>query len=406
MKKILIIIAVIGGLVLMATVAKSGKSDTTEVRMTEVSRGRVAASVMASGKINFREIIQLRTEVTGRIKKLYVEEGDPVKAGDKLALISPELFEADVAQVRASVETRQIDIERQQIFLAQLKRRSERQEKLYKTGHVNQDAYEQVERDVAMAKLDLAARRQDLKRANANLSSAEDRLLKTLIIAPIDGIVTALNVKAGETVVAGTTNIIGSSLMDVSDPSAVMAEVEVEEADILSVEIGQDASITMAAAPDKTYKGKVFSIATTAREDSTRRNSFLVKLLVDKEGAEFSRLAINCRAEIFTKVVTDVVKIPVEAVLQDKENKSQSYVFVVENGMAQKRVIERGIETDTLIEVRSGVREGATLVTGPYRQLKNLRDNQKVSKQKPKSDSGFDEEGEEDERGVRATVGR
>lgn len=410
MKKILIIVSLVGGLVLMAFVAKTDSGSATEVRIEDVVRGRVAVSVMASGKVNFRENIQLRTEVTGRIKDIYVEEGDPVKAGDKLLLISPELFDADVAQVRATVETRQIDIARQKIFLAQLKRRSERQKELFKTGHVNQDAYEQVERDVAMAELDLAARKQDLKRARANLDSSEDRLRKTLILSPIDGIVTALNVKAGETVVAGTTNIIGSSLMDVSDPSAVMAEVEVEEADILSVAIGQDAEITMAAAPDTSFKGKVYSIATTAREDQNRRNTFLVKLLVDKENATFDRLAINCRAEIFTNVVMDVVHVPVEAVLQSNDKKPTSYVFVVEDGIAKKRSIQSGIQTDTSIEIRSGVSEGAKIVTGPYRKLKNLRDSQSVMQQEANSDGARSDNdrsgrGRDDEGGVTATVG-
>ncbi|MCJ9428053.1 efflux RND transporter periplasmic adaptor subunit [Kordiimonas marina] len=394
MRKILIFAAIIIGIVVMAVVAKRHGGEAVAVRMEAVSKGRVAASVMASGKVNFRENIKLRTEVTGRITKIFVEEGDHVKAGDTLAIISPELFEADVAQAKALVETRTIGIERQEVYLKQLQRELKRQKALFEDGHVNEQAYEQASRDTEMAKLDLEARRQDLQQAKATLSSADDRLHKTVIKSPIDGIVTALNVKVGETVVAGTTNIIGSSLMDVSDPSAVMAEVEVEEADILPVALGQNAKITMASAPGKAYDGKVVSIATTAREDASKRNSFLVKLLVDTGGTSFKRLAINCRAEIFTKVVENAMTVPVEAVLEEKADDAaaaKSYVFTVKDGIAKKQVITPGIQTDTLMEVKSGLKAGEKVVTGPYRKLKALHDGESVKPEEAKKAEGEDD---------------
>jgi len=378
MRKLIIFGAIIGAFVLMALLSNRSGTEALEMRMQEATRGRVATSVLSSGTVNYREIIKLRTEVTGRIEYLSVEEGDTVKAGDVLVVISPELFEADVAQQEALVKTREIAIERQKVFLAQLERKMKRQQELHHTGVLNTDLFENTERDVAMAKLDLLSREQDLKQTRATLSQSRDRLSKTSIKAPIDGIVTALNVKVGETVVAGTTNIIGSSIMDVSDPSAVLAEVQVEEADILAVKLGQEAEITMASVPDGRFKGRVISIGTTARKDPNNRNLFLVKLLVDKTTDQFSRLAISCRAEIFTDVVENAVNIPVEAVLQDDDNDDTDYVFVAEAGTAKKKTIEKGIQTDTAVEVKSGITEGETVIVGPYRLLKNLKDGAAV----------------------------
>ncbi|MBL4789609.1 MAG: efflux RND transporter periplasmic adaptor subunit [Kordiimonadaceae bacterium] len=382
MRKFLIAAAIIGAIAAMAFFSKRGEEGALEMRMADAERGRVATSVLASGTVNYRENIKLRTEVTGRISILNIEEGDVVKAGDLLAVISPELFEADVAQQKAQVKSREIAIERQKIFLAQQKRKLARQQDLHKNGVLNTDVFESTERDFAMAGLDLAARRQELTQAEALLLRSKDQLAKTEIRSPIDGIVTALNVKVGETVVAGTTNIIGSSVMDVSDPSAVLAEVQVEEADILAVKIGQESEITMASAPDSSFEGTVISIGTTARTDTSNRKRFLVKLLVQKPSDNFSRLAVSARAEIFTRIVEDAIKIPVEAVLKDDEDgqseNSSDYVFVNIDGIATRRDVKIGTQTDTSVEVLEGLEEGETLIIGPYRQLKTLKEGKKV----------------------------
>jgi len=395
MRKLLIFGAIFGVIALMAVFANRGNTEAIPVRMEEVSLGRVAASVLSSGTVNYRENIKLRTEVTGRIHKLNIEEGDSVKAGDILAIISPEQFEADVARQEALAASRNIAIERQKVFLAQQQRKLVRQQELHKTGNLNTDVFESTQRDVALAKLDLDARKQDLRQTMASLSQSKDRLAKTAIESPIDGIVTALNVKVGETVVAGTTNIIGSSIMDVSDPSAVLAEVKVEESDILAVQLGQEAEITMASVPDGHFKGTVISIGTTARKDETNRNSFLVKLLVEKSTDQFSRLAISCRAEIFTNVVEKAVKVPVEAILQSEaENDGEGddaetvsdYVFVNVDGIAKKKIVTTGIQTDTSVEILSGLSEGETIIVGPFRKLKNLKDGQSVEAEKESAD--------------------
>ncbi len=383
MKKFVVFAIILGAIALMAVLSRMGGPSAVEVQIEEATRGRLSSFVMASGKINFRENIQLRTEVTGRIETVFVEEGDKVSKGDTLAIIMPELFEADVLQARALTEARRIDIERQEVALSQLEREFERRQELFHSGHIDKDSFEKLQRDVAIAKLDLSARRQDLVQAEASLASAEDRLRKTVITSPIDGIVTALNVKGGETVVAGTTNIIGSSLMDVSDPSAVVAEVDVSETDILAVRVGQKADIVIAAAPNQRYPGSVLSIATTAREDSNGQRSFLVKILIDEDGDAFSRLAMSCRAEIYTDVVEDTIKVPVEAILHDTAGEDgtsgEAYVYLVKDGIAQKQVVEVGLQTDTESEIRSGLEAGTHFVVGPYRILKSLRAGQKVT---------------------------
>lgn len=376
MRRFVIFTAIIGAIVVLAFVAKGSGGDVVKVRMEPVMRGQVARTVLASGMVNYRENINLRTEVTGRIVHISVEEGDRVKAGDTLLVIGPELFEAEVEQRKALVNMRSIAIERQAVYLAQMRRKLDRQKDLFDRGNVSKDSYEIIERDVALAELDLKTRRQELIQAKASHSSALDRLRKTVIKAPIDGIITALNAKVGETVVAGTTNIIGSSLMDISDPSAIIAEVKVDEADILSVAPGQMAGVFIAPAPDDRLMGEVISIGTTARSDENKVNSFLVKILLSDKGEGFSRLAISCRADILTDVVEDTVLVPVEALLYEEadDGTETPYVFVEMGGEAVRKDLKVGIQTDTSVEVLSGVAEGDILVVGPYRKLKNLKE--------------------------------
>ncbi|WND04066.1 efflux RND transporter periplasmic adaptor subunit [Temperatibacter marinus] len=379
MKKFIIVIAIITVVVIMAVFSKKSSSEGQEMMIEKVERGRVAASVLASGTLNFREIINLRTEVTGKISEIHVEEGAVVKKGNTLLVISAEQFEADLKRQEAMVSMRRIAIERQEVFSEQLKRSLRRQKDLFETGHIGSDAMENYERDYKLSRLDLDSRRKDLEQAEALLAQANDRLNKTVIRAPIDGIVTTSNAKIGETVVAGTTNIIGSALLDVADPSAVLAEVQVAETDILSVKIGQKALVTTVAAPENPMAGEVISIGTTARRDSNQQNSFLVKILIKSDSGDFSRLAISCRAEIYTEVAESAVFAPVEAVLNaKKDGQTTQHVFVAVEGKVVKRTVEIGIQTDSKVEIVSGLKENDDLIVGPYRKLRTLRENSLV----------------------------
>ncbi len=383
MKRWVILIAIIAGIALAAVLAKRGGSaNAVEVRMATVERQDIRASVLTSGTINYRDQVTLRPEITGGISEILVEEGEAISVDQILLRIDPELFEADVAQNEANVRMQRIGIERQRILAEHLNKKLLRQRSLFEKGMIGQDNYDAVENEARLAQVDLQSRRESLKQAQAQLSQARDRLKKTTIRSPINGIVTSLDVKVGETVVAGTTNIIGSQLMSLADPESIVSEVQVDEADILQVEIGQQAEVTAVSAPDQPITGKVETIAITAKKPQGKNSlSFLVRLQLDSADIELIRPGINCRAEIYTTAAEKAVAVPIEAVLYEEAEdteEEQAYVYVVDNNTAQKRPVTTGLQNDTLIEITDGLKEGAKIATGPLRMLRSLSDNAAV----------------------------
>lgn len=389
MRKFLIIGAIILGVIGMAVMAKNSSDKAIEIRIEEVQQGPVSKSVMASGYVNYRQNVALRTEVTGQIKEILVEEGQRVTAGDPLLIIDRTVFQAAVDQHKAVFDMRKISITRQQVLLANLKTKLNRQRKLYDRNIVGKDAFENIERDTELAQVDLKSRNSELQQATAAYEQALDRLQKTIIRAPIDGLVTGLNAKLGETVVEGRSTMVGSSLMNVSDPAVIIAEVDVEEAGILAIKKGQPARVTTAADPNGFEMGIVTHIATTARKVGSNNNSFLVKLHLSHSTPDQVRLGLSCRAEIFTATVENALNVPVEALLYDKNSGKTPYLYVVENDRAVKKVVATGLQNDSRVEIKSGLSVKDNVITGPYRLLKTLRDGQKVKpeqKQGPKKD--------------------
>jgi len=385
---------IIGGLILafmaMGYIAKNSSQKALEMRIEDVVKSKISKSVMASGYINYRQNVALRTEVTGQIKEIRVVEGQWVKTGDPLLVIDRTVFQSAVNQQKAALEMRKISIDRQEILLKQLITKEERQKKLFDRKIVGKDIYENYVRDSEIARVDLKSRRSELVQANAAYEQALDKLQKTIIRAPIDGLVTGLNARLGETVVEGRSTQVGLSLMNVSDPSEIIAEVDVEEAGILAISLGQTARVTTAADPNGFEVGIVTHIGTTARKVGSNNNSFLVKLHLNQSTLDQVRLGLSCRAEIFTDSVENALHVPVEAILYEKNDDKTPYLFIVVNGEAVKKQIEVGIQNDSRAEITSGITANDKLIAGPYRLLKTLQAGKKVKpeKKKDKKDKG------------------
>jgi HlyD family secretion protein len=227
---------------------------------------------------------------------------------------------------------------------------------------------------------------ESLSQAKAALNQAEDLLGKTRIRSPIDGIVIQIDVKVGETVIAGTTNIPGSTMMVIADPSATLTEVQVDEADIATVEAGQKADIFAAAYPDTPLAGEVESIASVARQAPGQQSlSFLVKILLDDQDALTIRPGMSVRADIYTQTSDETLAVPVQAVLLDEENSEngaenveQAYVFVMEGGKARRKNVQTGVSSDSDQEITSGLEKGDNVISGPFRILRQLADGDLV----------------------------
>ena len=243
--------------------------------------------------------------------------------------------------------------------------------------------------------MQLQSQRESLRIAQAQLSQAQETLAKTVIRTPIDGVVTRLPVKVGETVIAGT-NIPGSTLMSIANPAEIIADVQVDEADIAHVKPGTEADLHAVSFPHTRLKGKVIFIASSVTQNlttttATAGRNFEVKIALQGKDLPHILPGMSCRAEIFTRSAPNALAVPVQAVLyEDKagarnlDADSGAYVFVVSNGKVQKTPVTTGLSSDTWQAISKGLQAGEQVVSGPYQTLHALTAGQAVQIEKHK----------------------
>ena len=373
-------------------------NDAETVQSASAERKLIRSSILASGTLAYREQVQLRSEVIAKVIDVHVAEADPVQKGDLLISLDPENFEAQLQQADAGVRLQEIAIDRQQLRVQNLARRTRNQRELLRNNLVDENTVENLVNELAVAKVDLVSLEESLAQARAARAQAADLLSKTQIVSPIDGIVIQVDVKVGETVIAGTTNIPGSTIMVVADTSEMLVEVRVDEADVAQVGAGQRADIFAAAFPDDALGGAVESIGTTARQTAGQQSLwFLVKILLDDPEAFAVRSGMSARADIYTQSAEETLAVPIQAVRYDEENRTdsgtdQAYVLRLEDGKAVRQNVSLGLSSDSDQEITEGLSEGDRVITGPFRVLRQLRDGDAVQESDSKDESVSDDE--------------
>lgn len=397
MKKLLIF-TLIGVLVVGVPLLTkyTGGDDAKEVELEEAGFRLIKSSILASGTLAFREQIQLTPEVIGQVVGVHVEESDSVNAGDLVITLDPKTYQAQVDQAAAVVRIQEIAIERQVLLIENLEERFERQQSMFEKNLVDEDSYDLLKNQLSLSRVDLRSYQESLRQARAALDQAQELLSKTSITSPIDGIVIQIDVEEGETVIAGTTNIMGSTMMVIADPSETLTEVRVDEADIAQVEIGQKADIFAAAYPDRALTGEVQSIAAVARQTPGQQSlSFLVKILLDEQDELKILPGMSVRADIYTESSSETLAVPIQAVLFDEENEDepdqqedQPYVYLVADGKAKRQNVKTGISSDSDQEILEGLSAGDRVITGPFRVLRNLNEDDPVEEKEAEEPEG------------------
>jgi HlyD family secretion protein len=379
------------GLPVLAAVIRGERK--VPVETVAVTNQIVRSSVLASGTIGFRDQVQLRSEVSGKVQAVNMREGDRVQRGEVLIALDAEQYRMSLQQQRAQVRIQTIAIQRQEVLLENLERRVERQKEIFRQGLLDRNAFETTESEMQIARLSLHSQREALAQSLAARAQAQDSLARAEIRSPIDGIVTRLNVKPGEAVITGTINIPGTQLAEVVDPSVIIAEVKVDETDIGRVGIGQRAAIHAAAFPDLAFDGTVERIAAAAdRAEGQQNLSFLVEIQLEGDAARI-KPGISCRAEIYTASSENELAVPLQAVRYDEaleREPQQPYLFVVANGTAVRRTVTLGLSSDSHVVIRSGLTPDDRVVAGPLRTLRMLRDGDALQELSPSQSSGAD----------------
>jgi HlyD family secretion protein len=411
---------------------------------TEAVRARdLEAIVTASGTIQAKRFVNMSAVQMGRVTRLAVEEGDRVKQGQFLLQIDPmslrgtvERGEAAVAGARQALAAARVAVETADANLKLARDNAQRQRDLWSQGLTTKEQFDQAESTLSVRETELRARKADVARAEqmirqeaAQLDTSRYNLSQVTLSAPFDGIVTRRNIEEGENVVVGTMNNAGTQLLTIADMSIIEAEVEVDETEIPSVRIGQSAKVTIDALPERTFTGKVTEIGNSpiqlAGQTQAGQQATNFKVTVTIDGTiEEARPGFTCSAEITTATRNGVVAVPIQAmavrelIYDDKgqivrqprddsrrhrsggveptaaaaelpagqTRKETEGVFVVRDGRAEFVPVKVGIAGDRFFEVLSGLEAKDQVITGPFNNVRNLRDGDEVKLEQPKDE--------------------
>ena len=371
MKKIILWALIIAGVAGLITWQKmKGDHANITVNSSLVNQQVLSDSILASGNLIFNTQIQIRSEVTGIVTQVLVEEGQFVTLGQILMQLDQTAFAADVANYQAAVNAQEIEIERVMEISRDLQRRLLQQRKLSRKNLIGKERVEQLHSQTNIAAIEIKAANERLNQHLASLAFAQDRLKKTTFRASMAGLIAAVDVKTGETVIAGTTNIIGSALMTLAAPGTILAELRIDEADISSVKTGQLVEVFAAADPKHALIAKVVSIGTSARRSARGQGLFYrVKAVIDSKQHLYP--GMSCRAEIITNQSEQQLTVPIAAVHQDKDS---TYVWLINDSSAKKQLVTVGMANDTHQAIITGLAADDVVVTGPARLVNTIKE--------------------------------
>src|SRR5687768_1733854 len=440
-----IIIAVLVIVVVGAAVAANVyfRRETGITVTAEAIRARdLEALVSASGKIQPKKQVNISANRMGRVTRLAVEEGQRVKEGQFLLEIDPRQLEGQLQRsvagvaaaesglqgARLSVQQAEINLEQAQATLELSRQNLKRQQDLWKDGLTTREALERAQNEVTVRETDVKARQQDIrsrqqeiqtraqqiKQEQAGLATTRYDLSQITITSPIDGIIVRRNIEEGETAVVGTMNNAGSNLLTVADMSVLEAEVEVDETDIPSVSLGQEAKVTIDAVPDRTFRGRVTEIGNSpiqAAQNTGQRQAttFRVVVTIEEEVPDV-RPGFTCTAEITTANRKNVTAVPIQAltvrellfdpkgaIVREERRRAAATtvstsnepppghtrketegVFVLRDGLAVFTPVKTGVAGEQYFEVTEGLKTGDQVITGPFASVRALPDGEKV----------------------------
>lgn len=402
-----VVLAVLGTGVTVAMRAGRSGVDVDVVKVARVDT--LQAFVTASGEIVATRYADIGSAVMGRLVELKVKEGDSVTAGQVLARIDPvqassaaDAAAASVGALEADARAAATQVRAEEAALAEARSKDQearaslrRAQELQQAGLLPQAEFDRASMAATSSTAQVAAATAAFERAQesyagagrrtaqgqAERARARDLLAKTAITAPIDGVVTRLDVEEGEMVVMGVQNQPGTILMTVSDLSAVNAEVKVAEADVMRLANGSAASVTLEALPERKFTGRVVEIGASALPQvgtQAAAREFRVKVRLDGPAAAL-RPGLTCDTEIMVAERKNAMTVPLQAVV---EQNGQTGVFVLRDGGVQFTPVTTGIIGGLSIEV-GGLSEGTEIVAGPFQTLRELRDGTRVRARSP-----------------------
>jgi HlyD family secretion protein len=401
-------------LLIVANIARSAGGKAAAVQLARVRVEDVTSRVKAPGKIEPKTQVKISADVPGKVIRLAVEEGDQVHRGQLLLQLEDTQYRATWNQTRAALASARARVTDARASLKVAEDNHVRQRALFDQKLLSQAEWDRAVATVESARSAGATANEEVARAEAAMAAASDNLSKCRFVAPFDGVVSALNVEQGEIVMIGTMNNPGTQILVVSDLSRMLVRADVDEADIVDIQLGQKAKITVDALPDTSFPGTVTEIGNTAKRSVTAssdgQTNFEVQVVFDHNVPEV-RPGMTADVEIETNTHVKTMAVPIQAVVvrtereleraakkggarktrggaiaaeddtAGRKDKEISGVFVVKNDIATFTPVRSGIASETMIEISGNAKEGDMVVSGPYKALRELKPGAKVKRE-------------------------
>ncbi len=382
-------------IIVLAIFGSSRKKGVTSVTSETISRRTITEVIPANGKIKPVVEVKISPDVSGEIVELHYKEGDLIKKGDLIIKIKQDVYISMRDRAEASLNSVRAQLTQLKAQFIQIEQTYNRTKTLYSQGALSQADYETASSQYFVAIEQIKAAEFNVKSASAALKEAEENLVKTVIYAPMDGIISKMSVEKGERVV-GTSQMAGTEMLRIADFEDMEVLVDVNENDIIRIKQGDTASIEVDAYPNRRFAGVVTQIANSAKNIGSsleQVTNFEVKIYLLKdsysdistEGKHPFRPGMSASVSIRTAQKDSILTIPLQAITTRSDlipdslktnlgvNESLEQVFVVkEDNTVDVRIITTGIQDLSNIEVLTGLEDGERVVTGPFSAISRV----------------------------------
>jgi HlyD family secretion protein len=376
---------------------------TTKVRVETAALRKLVETVKAPGKIEPHTKVDISAEVSSRIEEMPFDVGDVVKKGDMVVKLDDRDLQASVNSATARVQGEEARLQSEQARLAgliamlnMLKVDLERRQTLARTGDVAMRDLDTLLADVANQEAQVEATKFTIQTIEASRASAkadvdqmQQRLDKTVIRSPMDGMLIARNAEIGEVVLVGTMNNPGTVIITIADLSRMLVKAEVAETDIAKIADDQTATVHINAYRDEAFSGTVTQIAEQRTENELNSTGYFeAEIEIDLRGrqirsgglanvdiaiAQHDGVAIESQAIVDRNVENLPDEVKRDNPLVDRSRKTCSVVYRLVDGKATCTPVKRGASDDTHSLVLEGLKEGEVVVIGPYKALEQIK---------------------------------
>lgn len=386
----------------------SGKGKATEVRLEPVVKGNLIRSVSAPGSVEAKTGVDISAQVSARIVALPFRVGQDVKKDDVIVRLDSRDLQASLESAQASKLGEEARLAGALAGLDRAKLDLERQRQLEASKDIAPAVLEAAEASFRQAESSYNAVKHAIEISDANIRRAVRDLENTVIVSPIDGTITALNMEVGEQVL-GTFNNAGTVIMEIADLHTMIVKARVDESTVSPVREGQHAKVYINMYAERSFEGTVTLVGLKNLTDKDGTRFVEVEILLNTEGDSRLRTGLTANADIEVETMYDVLKVPSQAVVDrrvdelpkevqegpgaaliDRTKPFTRVVYTLVDGKAKSVPVKVGPSDLTHTIITAGIDEGAKVLAGPFKVLMDVKDGKELEEDTGKKDEKKD----------------